>query len=174
MEKDRINETDLNVEEMQQQETIDKWLTFRLDGQLYGASIVHTEQIISMMPVTTVPEYPVYAKGVIDLRGMIVPVIDMRLRFGKSEAAYTERTCIITCRMDNDLIGFIVDEVDAVIDIEPDTISPPPRVSEDPNARYLTGIARVSSENGAKEKIVLCIDVTRILQREEVCALIRE
>lgn len=173
MEKDHIKEMDVLAEEMQQ-EPIEKWLTFRLDGQLYGASIIHTEQIISMMTVTTVPEYPAYAKGVIDLRGMIVPVIDMRLRFGKPEAAYTERTCIITCRMDSDLIGFIVDEVDAVIDIDADDISPPPRVSEDPNARYLTGIARVTGETGAKEKIVLCIDVTKILQREELRSLVRE
>lgn len=173
MEMDHINEPELAVDEMQP-EPIEKWLTFRLDGQLYGASIVHTEQIISMMSVTVVPEYPAYAKGVIDLRGMIVPVIDMRLRFGKPEAAYTERTCIITCRMDEDLVGFIVDEVDAVIDISAEAISPPPRVSEDPNARYLTGIARVGGENGAKEKIVLCIDVTKILQREELRALSRE
>lgn len=173
MEKDRIYETDLPVEEMQQ-EPIEKWLTFRLDGQLYGASIIHTEQIISMMPITAVPEYPAYAKGVIDLRGMIVPVIDMRLRFGKSEAVHTERTCIITCRVESDLVGFIVDEVDAVIDIEGNAISPPPRVSEDPNARYLTGIARVAGENGAREKIVLCIDVTKILQREELRSLVRE
>lgn len=173
MEKDYINGSEFVADEMQH-EPIEKWLTFRLDGQLYGASIVHTEQIISMMPVTVVPEYPAYAKGVVDLRGMIVPVIDLRLRFGKSEAAYTERTCIITCRMEDDLIGFIVDEVDAVIDIDAGAISPPPRVSEDPTARYLTGIARVTGENGAKEKIVLCIDVTRILQREEVRSLVRE
>ena len=173
MENDRINEID-PVSGDDQQEVIKKWLTFRLDGQLYGASIVHTEQIISMMPVTAVPEYPVYAKGVIDLRGTIVPIIDMRLRFGKAEAAYTERTCIITCRMGEDLIGFIVDEVDAVIDIDADAISPPPRVSDEPNACYLIGIARVSGENGAREKIVLCIDATKILQREELRAFARE
>ena len=173
MEMDHINETGLAADETQQEPT-KKWLTFRLDGQLYGASIVHTEQIISMMPVTVMPEYPAYAKGVIDLRGTIVPVIDLRLRFGKQEAAYTERTCIITCRMDNDLVGFIVDEVDAVIDISQDAISPPPRVSEDPATRYLTGIARVDGENGAREKIVLCIDASKILRQEEFRALVRE
>lgn len=157
-----------------EQEPMQKWLTFRLDGQLYGASIIHTEQILSMMPVTAVPEYPAYAKGVIDLRGTIIPLIDLRLRFGKREAAYTEHTCIITCRVDEDLIGFIVDEVDAVLDIDDEQISPPPRVSEDPAARYLTGIARVAGENGAKEKIILCLDVTKILRREELCSLIRE
>ena len=153
---------------------LEKWLTFWLDGQLYGSAIVHVEQIVSMMPITAVPEYPSYAKGVIDLRGTIVPVIDLRLRFGKSEAAYTEQTCIITCRVEEDLIGFIVDAVDAVIDIDEQAISPPPRVSEDPAARYLIGIARVKGDNGAKDKIVLCLDATKILRREEIRSLIRE
>ena len=173
MEKDLVHDFTAPVDEMQQ-EPIEKWLTFRLDGQLYGFSILHAEQIISMMPVTAVPEYPLYAKGVIDLRGAIVPVIDLRLRFGKSEAAYTEQTCIITCRVEEDLIGFIVDAVDAVIDIDEQAISPPPRVSEDPAARYLIGIARVKGDNGAKDKIVLCLDATKILRREEIRSLIRE
>ena len=173
MEKELVNELALPADELQQ-EPIEKWLTFRLDGQLYGVSIIHAEQIISMMPVTVIPEYPAHAKGVIDLRGTIIPVIDLRLRFGKPEAAYTEHTCIITCRVEEDLVGFIVDAVDAVIDIDADAVSPPPRVSEDPAARYLIGIARVKAEHGAKDKIVLCLDATKILRREEVRALIRE
>ena len=173
MEKELLTEEYSSCSESEQ-EPIQKWLTFRLDGQLYGASIIHTEQILSMMPVTAVPEYPAYAKGVIDLRGTIIPLIDLRLRFGKREAAYTEHTCIITCRVDEDLIGFIVDEVDAVLDIDEKQISPPPRVSEDPAARYLTGIARVGGGSDGKEKIVLCIDVTMILRREELRSLIKE
>ena len=173
MEKEFLSDTIPNADEMQN-EPIEKWLTFRLDGQLYGASIIHAEQIVSMMPVTTVPEYPAYAKGVIDLRGMMVPLIDLRLRFGKQEADYTEKTCIITSRVDGELIGFIVDEVDAVVDIGIENISPPPRVSADPAARYLTGIARIPAENGGKDKIVLCLDVTKILRSEELHALKKE
>ena len=173
MEKELLTEESC-VHNESVQEPDQKWLTFRLDGQLYGASIIHTEQILSMLPVTSVPEYPAYAKGVIDLRGTIVPLIDLRLRFGKCEAAYTEHTCIITCRVDEDLIGFIVDEVDSVLDIDDDQISPPPRVSEDPAARYLTGIARVSGGNGEKDRIILCLDVTKILRREELRSLIKD
>lgn len=173
MEKELLTEEYCSCNESEQ-EPIHKWLTFWLDGQLYGASIVHTEQILSMLPVTTVPEYPAYAKGVIDLRGAIVPLIDLRLRFGKREAAYTEHTCIITCRVEEDLIGFIVDEVDAVLDIAGEQISPPPRVSEDPAAQYLTGIARVGGVNGEKDKIILCLDATKILRREELRSLIKE
>ena len=172
-------ENELPIEEIRtgdkpEQEPIEKWLTFWLDGQLYGASIIHTEQIISMVPVTVIPEYPVYAKGVIDLRGEIIPLIDMRLRFGKGEAAYTEQTCIITCRINGALIGFIVDKVDAVIDISPEQISPPPRVKQDNAARYLVGIARISNEAEAKDKIILCLDVTKILRSEEIRSLIKD
>lgn len=157
-----------------QSEASEKWLTFFLDGQLYGASIFHTEQIINMQPVTTVPEYPACAKGIIDLRGMIVPVIDLRLRFGKKEAEYTDKTCIITCRVDEQLIGFIVDEVDAVLDVAPENLSPPPWVSGDPAARYLTAIARIPAEGGTRDKIVLCLDVTKVLRSEELDELKRE
>ncbi len=160
------------VEELQPQ-AVEKWLTFFLEGQLYGASILHTEQIINMQPVTAVPEYPAYAKGVIDLRGMIVPIVDLRLRFGKKETEYTEKTCIITCRVEEQLIGFVVDEVDAVLDIPDENLSPPPWVSGDPTAGYLTAIARVPNGSGSKDKIVLCLDVTKILKGEELESLKR-
>ena len=153
---------------------MEKWLTFWLDGQLYGASVIHVEGILSMLPITTVPEYPDYAKGIIDLRGVIIPVIDLRLRFGKKEAEYTEKTCIINCRVGENNIGFIVDEMDAVITIKPDAISNPPRMVEDPAKRYLTGIARVANEAEGKEKIVLCLDVTKILQQDEIRGLVKE
>lgn len=172
MEREILSDPIPIADEMQQ-EPIEKWLTFRLDGQLYGASILHTEQIISMIPITEVPEYPAYAKGVIELRGMIVPLIDLRVRFGRKEAACIEQSCIITCRVDEDLVGFIVDEVDAVIDIDADCISPPPRVSADASANYLKGIARVPGEPGEKDKIVLCLDMTGILQRDEIRGLIK-
>lgn len=172
MEKEFLNDPIPIADEMQQ-EPIEKWLTFRLDGQLYGASILHTEQIISMMPITAMPEYPDYAKGVIELRGMIVPLIDLRMRFGKKETAYNEQTCIITARVDDDLIGFIVDEVDAVIDIDAQWISPPPIVSGNGTASYLKGIARVPAEAGDRDKIVLLLDVTGILQRDEIRGLVK-
>lgn len=144
-----------------------KWLTFWLDGQLFGASIVHVEQILSMMPITEVPEYPNYAKGVINIRGAIIPLIDLRLRLGKEEAAYTEHTCIIICRVGEDQIGFIADSVDAVITIAPGQISAPPQVVEDTTNRYLVGIARIPTEDSTVEKLVLCLDTAKALLRNE-------
>ena len=151
---------------------LEKWLTFWLDGQLYGSAIVHVEQIVSMMPITEVPEYPHYAKGVISIRGTIIPLIDLRLRIGKAEAAYTDQTCIIICRIDDNQIGFIADSVDAVMTITPDMISPPPKMGEDGSARYLSGIARISTEDG--EKLVLCLDTTKVLLDNEMDLLVQK
>lgn len=146
-----------------------KWLTFWLDGQLYASSILHVEQIVSMMPITEVPEYPHYAKGIINIRGAIIPLIDLRLRLGKAEAEYTEHTCIIICRIGEDPIGFIADSVDAVISIRPEQMSPPPQLSDETStSRYLTGVARIGGEDGTQEKLVLCMDTTRVLLRDEL------
>lgn len=150
-----------------------KWLTFWLDGQLYGSSIVHVEQIVSMMPITEVPEYPCYAKGIINIRGSIVPLIDLRLRLGKEEAEYTDHTCIIICRVEDSPIGFIADSVDAVLSIPPDLISEPPKMGEEGVTRYLLGIARIPSEDSAQETLVLCLDTTRVLLRNELDDLIQ-
>lgn len=173
MDKELLTDVSKSAEEVDR-DLMDKWLTFWIDGQLYGASVVYVEGIISMMPVTTVPEYPDYAKGIINLRGSIIPLIDLRLRFGKPEAEYTDKTCIINCRVGENQIGFIVDEVDAVIDIPEDRVSNPPRMVEDLDKRYLTGIARVVNEATNQEKIILCLDVTKVLCREEISGLIKE
>ena len=149
-----------------------KWLTFWLDGQLFGSSILHVEQIVSMMPITEVPEYPHYAKGIINIRGTIVPLIDLRLRLGKEEAVYTDHTCIIICRIGEDQIGFIADAVDAVLTIRPEQISAPPQIGEDAANRYLIGIARLADDGG--EKLVLCMDTTKVLLRDELEELTRD
>ena len=146
-----------------------KWLTFWLDGQLYASSILHVEQIVSMMPITEVPEYPHYAKGIINIRGAIIPVIDLRLRLGKAEAVYTEHTCIIICRIGDDPIGFIADSVDAVMTITPEQMSPPPQLNEEISTnRYLLGVARIGGEDVTQEKLVLCLDTTKVLLRDEL------
>ena len=167
---------DLNVS-VDQQSNPDlegKWLTFWVDGQLYGSSIALVEQIVSMMPITEVPEYPYYAKGIINIRGSIVPLIDLRLRLGKEEAEYTDHTCIIICRLEDSPIGFIADSVDAVLTIAPEQITPPPKMGEDGANRYITGIARIPSDDGAEETLVLCLDTTKVLLRDELNELIRE
>ncbi|HEX3018364.1 MAG TPA: chemotaxis protein CheW [Caproicibacter sp.] len=138
-----------------------KYLTFWTDGELFGIPISDVVQIISMQQITPLPDFPDYAKGVINLRGIIIPVVDMRLRLKKPEAEYNESTCIIVTNIQDTYIGFIVDTVDEVADISEDDISPAPKVSRDSTNRYLTGIGQVG------EKVVLLLDISRILSESE-------
>lgn len=142
-----------------------KWLTFWLDGQRYAAPVAHVEQIVSMMPITEVPEYPRDTKGIIDIRGSIVPLIDLRIRLGKEEAAYTDSTCIIICRIRDAMIGFIADGVDAVMSIAPDQVTAPPVSVDEGPGNYLSGIARLPGNNGEEDTPVLCLDTERTLLR---------
>lgn len=143
-----------------------KYLTFWTDSQLYGVPIADVVQIVGLQEITKIPEFPSYAKGVINLRGIIIPVIDIRLRLDRSEAEYNDRTCIIVTDIGESHFGFIVDEVDAVTDIDDEHISPPPQMGSESNNRYLTGVARITDDNGA-EKLVLTIDTAKILAEEE-------
>lgn len=122
-----------------------KYLTFRIDGQNYGISIVNVIEIVQIQPVTELPELPRYAKGIINLRGRVVPLIDANLRFGKPEKEYTDRTCIIIVDFDGTHAGLIVDTVEDVLEIDDSLITPPPAFSSDVPARYVTGIGRLDT-----------------------------
>jgi purine-binding chemotaxis protein CheW len=139
----------------------EKFLTFWTDNELFGVPISDVVQIISMQGITPLPDFPSYAKGVINLRGNIIPVIDVRIRFGKPEKEYNENTCIIVTSIDQSYMGFIVDSVDEVTDIDEDNISSAPKVSKDITNRYLTGIGQVG------EKVILLLDTAKILSENE-------
>ncbi len=147
-----------------------KWLTFWMDKQLFGVSIANVEQIVSMQPITEVPEYPSYSKGVINMRGSIIPLIDLRLRLGKPEMEYNYHTCIIINRVNQELLGFIVDEVEAVMNIPEESVSPPPKMGDDSVNRYLTGIARVTGDDGM-ETLILCLDAAKVLAPDQLQVL---
>lgn len=144
-----------------------KYLTFWTAQQLFGVSIADVVQIVGMQDITEVPEYPGYAKGIINLRGSIIPVIDVRLRLGKCEKEYDERTCIIVTQIREAMFGFIVDAVDAVTDIDPENVSPPPALSATEAAgAYIVGVAR--HEN----RVVLLMDTARLLSDDIADALL--
>ena len=143
-----------------------KYLTFWTAGQLFGIPIAHVEQIIGLQEIVEVPHLPAYAKGIIHLRGQIIPVIDMRLRMGRPEQAYTSRTSIGVTDVEEQLIGFVVDSVDGVIDIGEDRISPPPRIQQqEEDGTYMAGVACLPGERGTQ--IVLLLDLPRILSGAE-------
>ena len=134
-----------------------KYLTFKTDNQLFAIEVADVVQIVGLQTITTMPDSPAYEKGIINLRGSIIPVIDFSLRLGRTEKEYNDRTCIIVLNINGQEIGLIVDEVDSVIKIEIEKISDPPNKSEVKKDNYITGIAKLD------KKIVLIMDASKIL-----------
>lgn len=114
----------------------DKYLTFTLGEELYGIDIRAVIEIIGIMPITKVPEVPAYVQGIINLRGKIIPVVDMRLRFGQEYRPYSDRTCVIIISVNDVLIGLIIDGVSEVLTIPENSIVPPPELKSVRN-RYV-------------------------------------
>ncbi|MBW2662711.1 MAG: purine-binding chemotaxis protein CheW [Deltaproteobacteria bacterium] len=146
-----------------------KYLTFSLAGEEYGIGILKIKEIIGMMPITTVPRTPEFLKGVINLRGKVIPVIDLRLRFGMKESDYTERTCIIVVELKNRvadiLIGVVVDSVSEVLNIKDEDIEDTPTFGISLNTAYILGMAKM--EGGVK----ILLDIDRVFSSEEIAAL---
>lgn len=150
-------------EEVDLQQT--KYLTFIVDKQFYAFPIKDIIEIIEVQAITYVPESPEYVKGVINVRGRIIPVIGVRLRFHKDEAQYTERTCIVIVNISDVEIGFVVDTVDEVVDLEDENIAPPPKVQSDRSSKYITGVGKI------EEKIILLLDAGKMFSEDELGSL---
>ena len=146
-----------------------KYLTFTLAEEEYGIGILKIKEIIGMMPITTVPQTPHYVKGVVNLRGKVIPVIDLRLRFGMGEIEYTERTCIIVVEMAGEsvdvIIGIVVDTVSEVLTIRDEEIEDPPRFGARLDTDYIHGMAK--TDDGVK----ILLDIDRVLRSEELVLL---
>ncbi|GMR16661.1 MAG: chemotaxis protein CheW [Gammaproteobacteria bacterium] len=130
--------------------TGNKFLTFKVAGELFGTEIDNVNEIIEYSEMTRVPLTPPHIKGVSNLRGNVVPVIDLAVRLGKEPGETTKRTCIIIVEMDDDGekmdIGFIVDEVDEVLDIHADTIEPAPQFGADIRSEYINGMGKLNGQ----------------------------
>ena len=135
-----------------------KYLTFYISDAVYGIELLNVLEIISIQAVTTVPSTPVYVKGIINLRGRIVPVLDVRLKFGQEEKEYDERTCIIVINIDEMMVGLIVDSVSEVVDFSGDELSDLPEFSSLNQNRFIKSISK------AEGKLVLNLDCETFLQ----------
>ncbi len=146
-----------------------KYLTFALADEEYGISILKVKEIIGMMSITKVPQTPGFVKGVINLRGKVIPVVDLRLKFGIEAAEYTERTCIIVVEIDGAsgaiLMGIVVDAVSEVLNITGENIEDTPTFGTKLDIEYISGMAKC--EGGVK----ILLDIDRVLSDEEIIAL---
>lgn len=146
-----------------------KYLTFTLGGEDYGIGILKIKEIIGMMPITFVPQTPKFVKGVINLRGKVIPVTDLRLRFGMESMDYTDRTCIIvveiTGEAGNIMIGIVVDTVSEVLNIKAEDIEDTPAFGTKLDTDYILGMAK--TEGGVK----ILLDIDRVLRSDEISLL---
>ncbi|MBN2427978.1 MAG: purine-binding chemotaxis protein CheW [Deltaproteobacteria bacterium] len=133
------------------------FLTFRIGNEDFGLEIRYVTEIIGIQKITEVPDMPVFMQGVINLRGKVIPVMDIRLRFGLPSREYDERTCIIVVQVGKKSVGLVVDKVNEVASISDDAIEPPPRTEGN---GYIQGIGK----NGDEVKILL--DVQRLLYED--------
>ncbi len=145
-----------------------KYLTFNLAEQEYGLSILKVKEIIGLMPITVIPQTPPYIKGVVNLRGKVIPIIDLRLKFSIVAAEYTERTCIIVVEVAAAgrmiLMGILVDSVSEVLNIKAADIEETPLFGASLNTEYILGMAKAA---GA---IKILLDIDKILSSEEIKA----
>jgi purine-binding chemotaxis protein CheW len=138
-----------------------KYLTFILDNESYGIGINNVTEIIGIQPITLVPELPEYIKGIINLRGKIIPVMDVRLRFKKAFREYNDRTCIIVVDMNELSIGLIVDSVSEVLIIPDQDIVPPPNLNK-VSTKYISGIGKIDNE------VKLILDCDKLINYDDM------
>lgn len=158
MNANEVRDFELNEEDTQR----GRFLTFALGEDEFGMEIQYVTEIIGMQPITGLPEAPPYIKGIINLRGKIIPVMDMRIKFNKPTIEYNDRTCIVVVEVQDLAAGLIVDNVAEVLTIEPENILPPPNTgSKETQSKYVSGIGKVGNE------VKLLLDCERIFQESE-------
>lgn len=155
---------DINMEMLEEDGQKGKFMTFQTGNEVYGISISYVNEIIVVQPITTIPEVPDYVKGLINLRGKIIPVIDVRTRFNLKPIEYTDRTCIIVLDVKSMTIGLIVERIAEVENILDEDIVPPPKIGNKENIqnKYVYGVART------KDNVKLLLDPEKLIKDEDL------
>ena len=151
-----------NILDLEEDTQRGRFLTFILGKETYGLEIKYVKEIIGIQAISEIPELPSYAKGIINLRGKIIPLMDVRLRFKKEPKEYNDRTCVIVIEINQLSIGLIVDSVSEVITIPEEGIVDPPKMHSGFNNRYIKNIGKVGSD------VKLLLDCEMLLTEDEL------
>ncbi|PYP86518.1 MAG: chemotaxis protein CheW [Candidatus Angelobacter sp. Gp1-AA117] len=135
---------------------------FRIGRETFGVRISHVHEIVRVPDITAVPESPEYVEGVINLRGKIISVVDLRKRFGEKTITRTKKNRILVVEVETKMVGLIVDSASEVLKIPESAIDLPPNVFEDGELNYVTGVGKMG------DRLVILVDLTRILQKGEL------
>jgi purine-binding chemotaxis protein CheW len=156
----------LNLEDVQQ------YLTFMLGAETFAMNILNIKEIIEYGQLTEVPKMPNFIRGVINLRGAVVPVIDMAARFGRPSSLTTRKTCVVIIEVEHEdeqhVVGVMVDAVNEVLDISSDQIEPPPSFGANIRSDFIAGMGKVN------DKFVIILSVNRVLSMDEISELVSE
>jgi purine-binding chemotaxis protein CheW len=144
-----------------------QFLTFLLGKEEYGIEILKVQEIRGFSTITAIPNTPVYIKGVMNLRGAVVPVVDLRAKFGMPETEYNKFTVIIVAMIGSRIAGLIVDAVSDVLNIEPSSIEAPPEFDTSVDTTFMTGLAKTA------DKLILLLDIDRVIGTADVTAVTR-
>ncbi len=148
---------------------LDKYVTFKSGNEYFGLKIEYVNEIIVFQEITEIPESSDYIKGLINLRGKIIPVIDVRIRFKQEPIPYTDRTCIIIVDVNDIVVGLIVEKIAEVVEIKEADILPPPSIviggEEKVQNKYVYGIGKVG------DSVKLLVDPDRILKDEDIALM---
>ncbi len=140
-------------------------VTFKIGEEEFGVDILKVQEIIRMMPITKVPNAPDFVEGVINLRGKVIPVIDMRRRFGMSATTHDSQTRIKVMDLQGQIVGFVVDAVCEVLRIKESTIEPPPPVVAGIGAEYMRGVGKL------EDRLLILLDLDKLLSENELNSL---
>lgn len=146
-----------------------QYLTFLSGAEVFGIGILHVKEIKEYVNVTTIPMMPEYVKGVINLRGNVVPIIDLSIRFGREKSTISKRTCVIIVEVEYEDesmdIGILVDAVNEVIDIPQGAIEPAPTFGSKIRIEFISGIGKVEG------KFIILLDVNKVLSVSELSSI---
>lgn len=158
-----LSETGTSIETLEN--LAGKYLSFILGEEEYGIEILTVNEIISIIEITSIPNLPDYVKGVINLRGSVIPIVDLRMKFNMPEKEYGKETCIIVVNLRDRLMGIAVDTVSEVLDISEEEIDRSPNFGSAVKTDFILGMGKV------KEKVVILLDINNVLKTEHIVAI---
>lgn len=146
-----------------------QYLTFKLDNEIYAMDITTVREVLDIIPITKVPQMPDFMCGVINLRGGVVPVVDLRLKFGLKKSESLKETCIVIIEVvldgEQTILGILVDSVLEVISLEPEQIDPPPRIGTRLKTEFIRGMGKKDTE------FIIILETTKVFSAQELAII---
>jgi len=152
----------MSTEKAELNNDITRFLTFFIEDECYGLNISNVKEIIASMNITNVPKTPNYIKGVINLRGTVIPIVDVRLKFGMDERAYDIDTAIVINEIDNVSIGFVVDRVEDVLSIKHSALTDPPKFGSSVDTSFIEKVAQID------KNVIMMLNLKKIFEQDEL------